>query len=153
MKIKLVLVAVIISLFSIFMSGCGSETKLGYVDEERVTTEAPQIKAISDDLENKGKDLQAKMDELDSKKSSMSEEDYNKEKTKLQNQARGLQLQAYNKYKSALEKALDEISKEKDLSAVVRKSTVVQNGMQPQKKDIVVQGGIDLTDEVIQKLQ
>ena len=153
MKIKLMLVIAIISAFSIFMAGCGSETKLGYVDEERVITEAPQIKAIEDDTKTKFEDLQKKATELEAKQSSMSEEDFKKEQMKLQRQAQGIQMQAQNKVKSALDKALDEIAKDKDLSAIVKKDTIVQNGMQMQKKEFVVHGGTDLTDDVIQKLQ
>ncbi|MBM6691426.1 OmpH family outer membrane protein, partial [Fusobacterium mortiferum] len=48
MKIKLTLVAVVMALMSVFMVGCGNETKLGYVDAERVMNEAPQIKTIRD---------------------------------------------------------------------------------------------------------
>ena len=45
------------------------------------------------------------------------------------------------------------ISTEKELSAVVPKTLVRSNGMQVQKQEFVVQGGIDITDDVIQKLQ
>ena len=52
-----------------------------------------------------------------------------------------------------MDKVLAEVSTEKELSAVVPKTLVRSNGMQIEKKDFVVQGGIDITDEVIQKLQ
>ena len=42
------LVIALVTLMSVFMSGCGSETKLGYLDAERVMNEAPQIKTIRD---------------------------------------------------------------------------------------------------------
>lgn len=153
MKIKLILVTVIIALFSVFLTGCSSETKLGYVDEERVMTEAAQVKAIEDDFKTKVEDIQKKAEELEANRASMSDEDYQKEQMKIQRQYQGLQMQATNKYISARDKVLAELVKEKDLSAVVKKDTLVQNGIQPQKKELVIQGGIDLTDEVIQKLQ
>ena len=41
---------------SVFISGCGSETKLGYLDAERVMNEAPQIKTIRDNIDAKNKE-------------------------------------------------------------------------------------------------
>ena len=52
-----------------------------------------------------------------------------------------------------MDKVLAEVTKEKELSAVVPKQLVRSAGMQVQKQDFVVEGGIDITDEVIQKLQ
>lgn len=44
MKIKLMLIIALITLMSVFISGCGNETKLGYLDAERVMNEAPANK-------------------------------------------------------------------------------------------------------------
>ena len=62
-------------------------------------------------------------------------------------------MQYQSQLKNTMDKVLAEVSTEKELSAVVPKSLVRSNGMQIEKKDFVVQGGIDITDEVIQKLQ
>lgn len=68
MKIKLMLVIALVTLMSVFMSGCGSETKLGYLDAERVMNEAPQIKTIRDNIDAKNKEIEAKETDLMSKK-------------------------------------------------------------------------------------
>lgn len=153
MKIKFMLAAALIAVTSIVMAGCSSETKLGYVDAERVMNEAPQIKTIKDDIDAKDKELTAKAEELNQKKGSMSDEDFKKAQLDLQRQYQGLDLQYKSKVKNAMDKALAEISKEKDLSAVVPKDKVSSNGMSVQKQSFVVEGGIDITDDVIQKLQ
>lgn len=153
MKIKLTLVAVVMALMSVFMAGCGNETKLGYVDAERVMNEAPQIKTIRENIDAKNKELEAKEQDLYNNKASMSEEDFKKAQADIQRQYQGLSMQYQSQLKNTMDKVLAEVSTEKELSAVVPKSLVRSNGMQIEKKDFVVQGGIDITDEVIQKLQ
>lgn len=153
MKIKLTLVAVVIALMSVFMAGCGNETKLGYVDAERVMNEAPQIKTIRENIDAKNKELEAKEQDLYNNKASMSEEDFKKAQADIQRQYQGLGMQYQSQLKNTMDKVLAEVSTEKELSAVVPKTLVRSNGMQIEKKDFVVQGGIDITDEVIQKLQ
>ncbi len=153
MKIKLMLVAVAITLVSVFMSGCGNETKLGYVDVYKIMTEAPQMKAIKDNFDKKDSELEAKAKDLDSKKGTMSEEDMKKAQMDLQREYNGLKMQYQSQAKNTMDKALAEIVKEKDLSAVVPQDKVASNGVQVEKNKFVIQGGIDITDEVMQKLQ
>ena len=153
MKIKLTLVAVVMALMSVFMAGCGNETKLGYVDAERVMNEAPQIKTIRENIDAKNKELEAKEQDLYNNKASMSEKKFKKAQADIQRQYQGLGMQYQSQLKNTMDKVLAEVSTEKELSAVVPKTLVRSNGMQIEKKDFVVQGGIDITDEVIQKLQ
>ena len=149
MKIKLALMA----LMSVFMAGCGNDTKLGYLDAERVMNEAPQIKTIRDNIDTKNKEIEAKEQDLYNKKASMSDEDFKKEQMNIQRQYQGLDMQYKSQIKNTMDKVLAEVSTEKELSAVVPKTLVRSNGMQIQKQEFVIQGGIDITDEVIQKLQ
>ena len=153
MKIKLMLVIMLISIMSIFVSGCGNETKLVYLDAERVMNEAPQIKTIRDNIDAKNKEIEAKETDLMNKKTTMSDEDFKKAQMDIKREYQGLDMQYKSQVKNTMDKALAEISTEKELSAVVPKTLVRSNGMQVQKQDFVVQGGIDITDEVIQKLQ
>lgn len=153
MKIKLTLVALGMALMSVFMAGCGNDTKLGYLDAERVMNEAPQIKTIRDNIDTKNKEIEAKEQDLYNKKASMSDEDFKKEQMNIQRQYQGLDMQYKSQIKNTMDKVLAEVSTEKELSAVVPKTLVRSNGMQIQKQEFVIQGGIDITDEVIQKLQ
>ena len=152
-KIKLELVALGMALMSVFMAGCGNDTKLGYLDAERVMNEAPQIKTIRDNIDTKNKEIEAKEQDLYNKKASMSDEDFKKEQMNIQRQYQGLDMQYKSQIKNTMDKVLAEVSTEKELSAVVPKTLVRSNGMQIQKQEFVIQGGIDITDEVIQKLQ
>lgn len=153
MKIKLALVALGMALMNVFMAGCGNDTKLGYLDAERVMNEAPQIKTIRDNIDTKNKEIEAKEQDLYNKKASMSDEDFKKEQMNIQRQYQGLDMQYKSQIKNTMDKVLAEVSTEKELSAVVPKTLVRSNGMQIQKQEFVIQGGIDITDEVIQKLQ
>ena len=153
MKIKLALVALGMALMSVFMAGCGNDTKLGYLDAERVMNEAPQIKTIRDNIDTKNKEIEAKEQDLYNKKASMSDEDFKKEQMNIQRQYQGLDMQYKSQIKNTMDKVLAEVSTEKELSAVVPKTLVRSNGMQIQKQEFVIQGGIDITDEVIKKLQ
>lgn len=153
MKIKLTLVALVVALMTVFMTGCGNDTKLGYLDAERVMNEAPQIKTIRDNIDTKNKEIEAKEQDLYNKKASMSDEDFKKEQMNIQRQYQGLNMQYKSQIKNTIDKVLAEVSTEKELSAVVPKTLVRSNGMQIQKQEFVIQGGIDITDEVIQKLQ
>ncbi|HJG07967.1 MAG TPA: OmpH family outer membrane protein, partial [Megamonas hypermegale] len=121
MKIKLTLVAVVMALMSVFMVGCGNETKLGYVDAERVMNEAPQIKTIRDNIDAKNKELETKEQDLYNNKASMSEEDFKKAQADIQRQYQGLSMQYQSQLKNTMDKVLAEVSTEKELSAVVPK--------------------------------
>lgn len=153
MKIKLILGIALISMMSIFMTGCGNETKLGYLDAERVMNEAPQIRTIRDNIDAKNKEIEAKETDLQNQKATMSPEDFKKAQMDIQRQYQGLDMQYKSQVKNTMDKVLAEVSTEKELSAVVPKTLVRSNGMQVQKQEFVVEGGIDITDEVIQKLQ
>ena len=92
MKIKLALVALGMALMSVFMAGCGNDTKLGYLDAERVMNEAPQIKTIRDNIDTENKEIEAKEQDLYNKKASMSDEDFKKEQMNIQRQYQGLDM-------------------------------------------------------------
>ena len=82
-----------------------------------------------------------------------SDEEFKKAQMDIQRQYQGLDMQYKSQVKNTMDKVLAEVSTEKELSAVVPKTLVRSNGMQVQKQEFVVQGGIDITDDVIQKLQ
>ena len=71
----------------------------------------------------------------------------------MEQTTKNIQKEYKSQIKNTMDKVLAEVSTEKELSAVVPKTLVRSNGMQIQKQEFVIQGGIDITDEVIQKLQ
>ncbi|SEI82580.1 outer membrane protein [Propionispira arboris] len=143
-----------VGIIAIFVSGC-SNTKMGVVDTERIMKESPQIqtitKAQTEQYTQKQKDLTEK---LQNDKANMSDADYQKSVNAAKAELSGMESQFNSELKTTIDKAMADVSKEKDLSAVVMKDLVQTNQMgQPTKEQFVIQGGIDITDDLIQKLQ
>ena len=103
--------------------GCsGRNAAFGVVDIKKVEAEAPAVKTIKEDLQKKAKELQDKI--------------VNDKRAQMQVAS----SEAQNKLKASLDTALAEVSKEKNLGAVLI-------------KDAVPAGGVDITDEVIKKMK
>ena len=119
------------------LAGCGSADKVGVVDTHRVQKEAPLAKQYVEKHEQKVQEINKKLAE---EKLSMSDEDFQKEQQKQKQEldiySAGLQRQ----FKSDLDQKLAEIAKDKEVGIIVDKRAVPN-------------GGIDVTDEVIAKLQ
>lgn len=158
-KMKYILmISLLIVGISVLLGGCSNKAKIGYIDISRVATESPQLKVLNDNFEKEYKPFTEQMEDLSKKQDSMSKEDYTKAVQDLQRKVYGVQ-QKYNAQRQALiDKILEQISKEKGLSAVTIKSSAGIDPTAPEENaasvdGVVVQGGIDVTDEVIQKLQ
>ena len=126
------------------MSGCG-KAKIGYIDGDRIMQEAPQIQSLVE--EGNAKIQQAQEDaekDLAEKKGTMSDEDFQKAQADARRKVAGLNQSYSVQLKQKLDAALADIAKEKKLDAVVDN--------QAQQK-VVIEGGIDVTDDAINKLQ
>jgi len=143
-----------VGIIAIFVSGC-SNTKMGVVDTERIMKESPQIQTITKSQTEQYTQKQQELTEkLQNDKASMSDEDYQKSFNAAKAELGGLESQFNSELKTTIDKAMADVSKEKNLSAVVMKDLVQTNQMgQPTKEQFVIQGGIDITDDLIQKLQ
>ena len=119
------------------LAGFGIADKVGVVDTQRVQKEAPLAKQYVEKHEQKVQEINKKLAE---EKLSMSDEDFQKEQQKQKQEldiySAGLQRQ----FKSDLDQKLAEIAKDKEVGIIVDKRAVPN-------------GGIDVTDEVIAKLQ
>lgn len=126
------------------MSGCG-KAKIGYIDGDRIMKEAPQIQSLVE--EGNAKIQQAQEDaekDLAEKKGTMSDEDFQKAQADARRKVAGLNQSYSVQLKQKLDAVLADIAKEKKLDAVVDN--------QAQQK-VVIEGGIDVTDDAINKLQ
>ena len=126
------------------MSGCG-KAKIGYIDGDRIMKEAPQIQSLVE--EGNAKIQQAQEDaekDLAEKKGAMSDEDYQKAQADARRKVAGLNQSYSVQLKQKLDAALADVAKEKKLDVVVDN--------QAQQK-VVIEGGIDVTDDAINKLQ
>ena len=118
--------------------GCsGRNAAFGVVDMKKVETEAPAVKTIKEDLQKKANELQEQMKKETEGKSKEEAEKIVQDK-RAQMQVASSEAQA--KLKASLDTALTEVSKEKNLGAVLI-------------KDAVPSGGVDVTEEVIKKMK
>jgi outer membrane protein len=151
---KSICALLMVGIITIFVSGC-SNTKMGVVDTERIMKESPQIqtmtKSQTEQYTQKQKELTEK---LKNDKANMSDEDYQKSFNAAKAELGAMEDQFNSELKTTIDKAMADVSKEKNLSAVVMKDLVQTNQMgQSTKEEFVIQGGIDVTDDLIQKLQ
>ena len=134
---KKVLVCLMIAC-SLLAVGCsGRNAAFGVVDIKKVETEAPAVKAIRDDLQKKAKEMQEQIQKETQGKSREEAEKIVQDK-RAQMQVASSEAQA--KLKASLDTALTEVSKEKNLGAVLL-------------KDAVPSGGVDVTEEGIKKMK
>ncbi len=143
---KLFLVATVIGAL-LMTAGCG-KVNIGYVDYTRIQQEAPQVKSSMEEMKTRMTDFQKDAEkQLQEQAANIkSEEDaqkFQELQQQLKMQAAGIQQQYSTQVKSKIFAAMDGIAKEKKLDAVVN-----SNG-----KDGMITGGVDVTDEVIAKLQ
>ena len=128
-------------------AGCG-KVHVGYVDYARVQTEAPQIKSSMDEMQSRMEEFQKNAEKqlMEQGANIQSEEDaqkFQELQQQLRMQGAGIQQQYATQVQSKIYAAMDTIAKEKKLDTVVR-----SNG-----KDGMITGGVDVTDDVIAKLQ
>ena len=118
--------------------GCsGRNAAFGVGDIKKVEAEAPAVKTIREDLQKKAKELQEQLEKETAGKSQEEAEKIAKDKSA---QMQVASSEAQSKLKASLDTALTEVSKEKNLSAVL-------------VKDAVPSGGVDVTDDVIKKMK
>ncbi|MBQ1868262.1 MULTISPECIES: OmpH family outer membrane protein [Selenomonas] len=129
------------------MSGCG-QAKIGYIDGERVSKEAPQISALVEEgnqkLNEAREQSQAEIQQKMKENPNMSQEDAQKLQMDAQRKLQGINQSYALQLRQKIDVALGSVSKEKKLDAVVNNS---------QEQPIAITGAVDVTDEVISKLQ
>lgn len=132
----------------IALSMAPANAEVGYIDYQRVLESYPAAKQAVKDLDAKGLELQQYMLEK--------EKQYKNLATPLQKQ--NFETQTANEIKSKQE-ALYKLQQDKELQILNQVKTAARSVMVAQKLDAVVSsevvfvGGIDITDQVIQKLK
>ena len=128
---------------SLLLTGCGS-VNVGVINEKRLVEEAPQIMTTMEEGNAKMKEVQDELQKKMTENPNMTEEEAMKIQSEAQRKAMGYNQQYMTQIQQKLNVALESISKEKDID-------VVMNNTDFQKS--VFMGGIDITDDVIKKLQ
>ena len=137
MKTLRYLVAISMVIMAVVVSGCGQNKNVGVIDVEKVVTESPKIKVMNEELMAKHKEIEEK---LNTDKTTLSEADFNNAKQAAETEFTALRKDLSGKMETEIKTNLEKIAKEKNLSVII-------------KKNVTVQGGVDVTDEMIAKLQ
>lgn len=137
-KGKLVLVLAVVFVATLLLAGCSSTNQsIGVLDVNKVMTDSPKVKQLQDQLNAKGKELS---DQLEKDKASMKAEDFQKKQEAAYGDFLKVKQDLEGQIDSSIKQALDQVSKEKKMGVILYK-----NG--------VAQGGTDITDDVIKKMQ
>ncbi len=137
MKMKKSLLVGMALMGSLLVAGCGSDPQFGTLDAQRVMTESPKIQAIQQELTTKGEELQAQLRE---DQRTMSSEQFAKKQQETMQEFMVIKKGLETQLEATLDTAASEVAQEKKLNLILYKQGVAQ-------------GGIDVTDDVIKKLQ
>ena len=137
---KKTIAALVLAMSTLFATGCGSDENIGYIDQQKIMTEAPQITKLVEEGSNKADEIEAAAQPALDPNSEMSDEDRQKALEEYERKMMGISTSYATQIKQKLDAVLVEICNAKNVSVVLEKNTMFS-------------GGMDLTDEVIQKLK
>jgi outer membrane protein len=131
------LLAMIVSV--VLLAGCGAEkpSTIGIVDMQKVMTENPKIKQMQEQLNTKAQELTAN---LEKERAALKPEEFQQKEQLAYAEFMKLKQEFEAQIETQTKTVLEEVAKEKKLGAVIYK-----NGM--------AWGGIDVTEDVLKKLQ
>ena len=130
----------LVMLFSVvLLAGCGAEkpSTIGIVDMQKIMTENPKIKQMQEQLNGKAQELTAN---LEKERATLKPEEFQQKEQLAYAEFMKLKQEFEAQIETQTKKVLEEVAKEKKLGAVIYK-----NGM--------AWGGIDVTEDVMKKLQ
>ena len=136
------LAAAVILASSLILTGCG-QAQIGSVDIDKVMAEAPRVKTLMTEAEGKIKDTQEKFQQ-DYGDKEMTEEEAAKAQMEFQRKLEGINQAYATQIRSRMDVVIEEISREKNIDVVISNS--------PDDR-LIFQGAIDVTDDVIKKMQ
>lgn len=119
------------------LAGCGGKDNVGVVDMSRVQKEAPLVQQYKQKTEDKQKSIEK---ELQDAQQSMSAEDFQKKQQQAQQELNIFGASMKRQFMSDIQSKLGDIAKDKNVGIIV-------------VKEAVPSGGIDVTDDLIAKLQ
>ena len=137
---KLAAVALLAS--SLMIAGCG-EGQIGAVDVEKVMAEAPRVKTLMTEAQGKVTEAQQKF-EQDTANKELTDEEAMKIQSDFQRKLEGINQAYAAQIKSRMDVVIDEISREKNIDVVINNS---------EQQKLIFHGAIDITQDVINKMQ
>lgn len=135
--------AVTLMAASLMLTGCG-QGQMACVDVDKVMEEAPRVKTLMAEAETKIKEAQEKFEQDLAAKPDMSQEEGAKLQADLQRKLVGINQAYASQIQSRMNIVIEEISREKNVDVVVANSG---------DQKVLFHGGIDVTADVIKKMQ
>ena len=137
-QIRVALVVIFVFVVGLTMAGCSSnQGAIGVLDVNKVMSDSPKVKQFQDQLNAKGKELS---DQLEKDKASLSAEEFQKRQETAYGEFLKVKQDLEGQIDSNIKQAIEQVSKEKKMNVVLYKNSVAQ-------------GGTDITDDVITKMQ
>jgi len=136
---RIALLLVVVMTAAVVLTGCGAEkpSAIGIVDMQKVMAENPKIKQMQEQLNSKAKEL---TENLEKERATLKPEEFQQKEQAAYADFMKLKQEFETQIDAQTKKVLEEVAKEKKLGAVIYK-----NGM--------AWGGIDVTEDVLKKLQ
>lgn len=138
-KSRLIILVLVLTLIAGVIAGCGGRSSaIGTVDMEKVAQNSEQLKGMQAEMQKKIAELNKEIE--DAAKAGKTDEEMKQLQTAKQAELGAFGERLQSEFRESLEKHMAEVSKEKKLGAVLIKQGVAQ-------------GGIDITDDVINKMK
>ena len=128
---------------SLIISGCG-EGQIGSVNVNKVMEEAPRVKTLMEEAQGKVTEAQQKFEQDKAAKPEMTQEESLKAQMDFQRKLENINQAYATQIKSRMDVVVGEIAREKNIDVVISNS---------EGQKILFQGGIDITQDVINKMQ
>ncbi|MDR7866213.1 MAG: OmpH family outer membrane protein [Sporomusaceae bacterium] len=136
-KSLLLAVAVIVAA-ALMLGGCSSGPgAVGILDVNKVMSDSPKVKQFQEQLNTKAKELS---DQLEKDKASLSADEFQKKQEAAYGDFLKIKQDLEGQVDAAIKQSVDAVAKEKKLGVILYKNSVAQ-------------GGTDITDEVIKRMQ
>lgn len=138
-KVRLTVLVVFMIAAAALFGGCSGsgQTTVGVLDVNKVMSDSPKVKQFQDQLNTRGKELS---DQLEKDKASISAEEYQKRQEAAYAEFLKTKQELEGQIDSTIKQALEQVAQEKKMGVVLYK-----NG--------VAQGGTDITEDVLKKMQ
>ena len=119
------------------LGGCSNAATIGVVDMNKVMSDSAKVKELQEQLKTKGAALE---EGLNKDKDTLKPDEFQKRQEQAYNEFVKAQQEVKGQFDTTLNKAMEEVAKDKKLGVILHKGGVAT-------------GGIDVTEEVIKKLQ
>lgn len=128
---------------TMIFTGCG-QGQVGSVDLGRVMEEAPRVKTLMTEAEGKLTEVQQNFEKEYANKTDMTEEEAMKAQMDMRRKLDGINQAYTSQIQNRLNVVIEEIAREKNIDVVISNT---------EGERLIFHGAIDVTDDVIKKMQ